>query len=174
MRCTARCRQTARPNGDCGKPGVSGMLELRPLSPADLPAMLAVEQAAYAQPWSESLLASCFGERYLGVGAWQQGALVGYYLADWLLDESTLMNLCLRPDCRGRGWGRRLLDDYLARSAALGCRQWWLEVRRSNLTAQGLYLSAGYRQVGCRKHYYPTDTGREDALVMCRTLEATA
>ncbi|GAA4501045.1 ribosomal protein S18-alanine N-acetyltransferase [Pseudaeromonas paramecii] len=150
------------------------MLELRPLSPADLPAMLLIEQAAYDHPWSASLLASCFGERYLGGGAWHQGQLVGYYLADWLLDESTLMNLCLRPDCRGRGWGRALLGDYLARSTALGCRHWWLEVRRSNRTAQGLYLSAGYHEVGCRRNYYPTNTGREDALLMGRTLDPGA
>lgn len=130
--------------------------------------MLPIERAAYAHPWSEGLLASCFGERHLGGAACWQGQLVGYYLADWLLDESTLMNLCLLPEYRGRGWGRALLEHYLAHSAGLGCSCWWLEVRRSNVGAQRLYLAAGYRQVGCRKHYYPAGAGREDALVMCR------
>ncbi|MGL4207450.1 MAG: ribosomal protein S18-alanine N-acetyltransferase, partial [Aeromonadaceae bacterium] len=140
------------------------------LEATDLPAMLEVEQLAHPYPWSEAVLASSFGERYRNLGLWHGSLLVGFSIADLLLDESTLHNICLRPDYRGRGWGRLLLEHYLTLTHEQGCRQWWLEVRRSNLLAQQLYLRAGYQQVGVRKGYYQTHSGTEDALVMLRTL----
>ena len=43
----------------------------------------------------------------------------------------------------------------------------WLEVRASNLRAQAIYQTHGFRRVGDRKRYYPADHGqREDAVVM--------
>jgi len=39
-----------------------------------------------------------------------------------------------------------------------------LEVRVSNLRAQGLYAKYGFKTVGERKHYYSDN--REDALIM--------
>ena len=110
--------------------------------------MLQVEQSAHPYPWREALLGDALdGESKLAVGLWVDGELVGFYLADRVLDESTLHNICLLP-------------------AALGISHWWLEVRRSNLVAQSLYLRAGYQQVGVRKGYYACQDGREDALVM--------
>lgn len=140
------------------------------LQPSDLPAMLTVEQLAHPYPWSEALLASSFGERYRNLGLWDEAELVGFAIAEQLLDESTLHNICLLPGCRGQGWGRLLLQHYLTLTQELGCQQWWLEVRRSNLVAQQLYLRAGYQQVGVRKGYYQTHNGSEDALVMRRIL----
>ena len=144
------------------------MLEYRPLTLADVPAMLPIERGAHRIPWSESLLQDSFGERYCSVGGWRDGQLVGFYIADQLLDESTLHNICVDPGYQGQGLGRELLAHYLQQSAAAGCRCWWLEVRRSNLCAQHLYLQAGYQQVGVRKGYYRAEQGSEDALVMCR------
>jgi [ribosomal protein S18]-alanine N-acetyltransferase len=144
------------------------MLEFRALSPLDVPSLLPLEQRAHAYPWSEAVLVASFGERYRNVGAWAEGRLIGFYIADSLLDESTLHNLCVDPDYQGRGWGRALLAHYLQQSAATGSSCWWLEVRRSNLRAQGLYLQAGYRQIGIRKGYYRAGAEQEDALVMQR------
>ena len=144
------------------------MLGFRVLSVLDVPVMLPLEQDAHAYPWSDSVLSASFGERYQNVGAWWQGQLVGFYVADALLDESTLHNLCVAPEYQGRGWGRALLAHYLQQTALAGCRCCWLEVRRSNIRAQQLYLQQGYQQVGIRKGYYRAATGSEDALVMHR------
>ena len=138
-----------------------------PLDLAQLPQMLQVEQSAHPYPWREALLRDALvGQSHLAIGLWAGGELVGFYLADWVLDESTLHNICLLPACRGRRWGEALLKHYLQQTAALGISHWWLEVRRSNLVAQSLYLRAGYQQVGVRKGYYACQDGREDALVM--------
>lgn len=144
------------------------MIEFVELTLADVPAMLQVEQAAHKLPWSENLLLACFGSRYHNVGVWQDQRLLGFYIADSVLDESTLYNICVHPDCQGQGWGRALLEHYQQWSQSVDCHLWWLEVRVSNLRAQRLYLAAGYQQVGERKGYYRTTDGVEDALVMQR------
>ena len=46
-----------------------------------------------------------------------------------------------------------------------------LYVPASNARALELYRHFGFSQIGVRKNYYPADGGREDALVLERTLE---
>ncbi|NBS11482.1 MAG: ribosomal-protein-alanine N-acetyltransferase, partial [Gammaproteobacteria bacterium] len=43
--------------------------------------------------------------------------------------------------------------------------QLFLEVRASNGAAQRLYDRAGFNELGRRRNYYPTASGREDAMV---------
>jgi ribosomal-protein-alanine N-acetyltransferase len=43
-----------------------------------------------------------------------------------------------------------------------------LEVRRSNTVAQKLYHSEGFHELGIRKGYYPTNEGREDAIILAK------
>jgi ribosomal-protein-alanine N-acetyltransferase len=64
------------------------------------------------------------------------------------------------PDYRRQGLGRALL---LACESQLHYRRVRLCVRRTNLSAQRLYLETGYVQVDIWKRYY---SGGEDALVM--------
>ena len=42
----------------------------------------------------------------------------------------------------------------------------WLEVRESNSNAFGLYESIGFNEVDRRINYYPTKSGKEDAIIM--------
>ncbi|WP_298719554.1 ribosomal protein S18-alanine N-acetyltransferase [uncultured Oceanisphaera sp.] len=159
----------------------------RPLSADHLGAMLAVEQAAHTHPWSRSLLADSFGERYFTGSLWLSGPglqdkglpesrrqepeqLLGYFIADRILDESTLMNICVSPAWQGQGLGRQLMANYLRLCEQQGLTRLWLEVRASNTSAQALYLSCGYVEGGRRRHYYRTDTGFEDAVLMHKVL----
>jgi ribosomal-protein-alanine N-acetyltransferase len=58
----------------------------------------------------------------------------------------------------------------LEHATELGIARCLLEVRASNLAAQGLYQSLGFMSDGRRKNYYPKGSGREDALLMSLTL----
>jgi len=60
-----------------------------------------------------------------------------------------------------------LLLDRAHKLDAIDC---FLEVRSTNDAAIGLYRSLGFTQVRERKNYYPTTKGREDALIMWRSL----
>ncbi|ART83008.1 ribosomal-protein-alanine N-acetyltransferase [Oceanisphaera profunda] len=150
-------------------------LLFRALTPEDLDAMQHLEQSAHSHPWTRQTLASSFGQRYFTGSLWTadpaagsevESTLVGYFIADGVLDESTLMNICVAPAAQGQGLGRQLLDLYLAACAERGITQHWLEVRASNLKAQALYLSADYQEYSQRPDYYPTATGWEDAVLM--------
>ncbi|WP_417617947.1 ribosomal protein S18-alanine N-acetyltransferase [Oceanisphaera sp.] len=154
----------------------------RPLTRADLDVMLVIEQAAHAHPWSRNLLADSFGERYFTGALWlprQQAAvsagdkerLLGYFIADRVLDESTLMNICVAPEQQGQGFGRQLITHYLRLCAQQSVTQCWLEVRASNLAAQALYLACGYQETGRRRHYYQSAAGDEDAVLMALQLK---
>lgn len=53
-------------------------------------------------------------------------------------------HLYLRPETRGRGWGRLLLDDLEARARALGARELVLDTHHSLEAAAALYARTGF------------------------------
>ena len=55
-----------------------------------------------------------------------------------------LAQLAVHPAAAGRGLGRRLLDEAMARAKGLGCRQMTLLVEASSATAMRLYASRGF------------------------------
>ncbi len=99
------------------------------------------------------------------------GAVCGFAVLQTALDEATLLNIVVKPAAQGMGLGSKLLEA-LVQLASDGCvNRLLLEVRRSNSRAIALYRKYGFLDDGIRKHYYPTATGREDALLM--SLELT-
>ena len=88
--------------------------------------------------------------------------------------EAHLLNVCIRRDTQGRGYGRVLVGHMIKRARILGAQMMFLEVRPSNLTAINLYESLGFGQIGVRRDYYPSALGREDALVFGLALEPSA
>ena len=96
--------------------------------------------------------------------------LVGHGIASVAAGESHLLNLCVRRDQQGRGYGRHLLRHLLAAIAARGAGVVFLEVRPTNWSANALYESVGFREIGIRKDYYPAAIGHEDARVLALDL----
>lgn len=144
-----------------------------PMTVARLDDVVALEQEAYAFPWSrgnfvDSLAAGYRAELLLDAA----GGVVGYCVAMPGVDEMHLLNVTVRPALQGRGHGRALLDSLVAASRARGARQVWLEVRESNVRARQLYERYGFVRAGVRRGYYPAPLGRrEDAIVMSLALD---
>jgi ribosomal-protein-alanine N-acetyltransferase len=65
--------------------------------------------------------------------------------------------------------GTWLLDFCCGLAQRRDARKVYLEVRRSNVSAIGLYDKVGFQIIGTRPKYY-MDTG-EDALIMMKSLE---
>ena len=61
-----------------------------------------------------------------------------------------------------------LLILFVDTCEALNAETAWLEVRESNTNAFQLYLKNGFNEVDRRLNYYPTESGKEDAIIMCR------
>ena len=58
-----------------------------------------------------------------------------------------LRKMYLRPDWRGRGLGKQLLQAALGHARGRGCRTIELETNRSMTAAIGLYRSHGFREI---------------------------
>jgi ribosomal-protein-alanine N-acetyltransferase len=145
-------------------------VSFRAMTPADLPAVAAVERGAYAFPWSEGIFRDCLRVGYLCRVAEMEQQVVAYGVLAMGAGEAHLLNLCVRKDLQGRGVGRQMLLLLIERARQAGVTEVFLEVRPSNEVAQALYQSVGFVQVGARKGYYQAEHGREDALVLRLTI----
>ena len=133
----------------------------------DLPEVLAIESSAHSHPWSEKLFISNFGKRYINHVLMVEGELTGYFVASYVAGEVTLLNIAISPNQQGLGLGFSLLDYLKTLSISLDQQEIWLEVRESNQAALKLYQKLGFVEVDIRHAYYPTDNGRENAIIMC-------
>ena len=79
---------------------------------------------------------------------------LGYAVVTWGYDlefggrDSFLTEIYVRPSFRGRGWGRRLLEQVERVARASGAGAIHLEVRPDNAPAVGLYREAGFSLTG--------------------------
>jgi ribosomal-protein-alanine N-acetyltransferase len=134
---------------------------LRPMRPADLPAVMEIDAASLPKPWSEAIwrseIESPFG-LYLVLE--EGGEVIGQIGVRSILDELHITNVAVHPGYRRRGHARALIRGAL--SAYPDARLVHLEVRPTNGAARTLYGSLGFRETGRRPRYY----GDEDALLM--------
>ena len=145
-----------------------GRRELLPLTSAQLDAVMAIEAASYAFPWSRGNFIDSLASGYTAEVLYDEtGRILGYLVAMDGVDEMHLLNLTVAPAHRGEGHARYMLEALIERCRRRDARQLWLEVRESNARARALYLQRGFVHVGVRKGYYPAPHGRrEDAIVM--------
>lgn len=145
-------------------------MQFRPMREEDLAELLRIERAAYPYPWT---LGNFRDSLQAGYSCWVgeiDGRMAGYWLMMNVVDEGHILNCCIAPQWQRRGYGRQLMDHLFQVARDHNTRSLFLEVRLSNEPAKRLYTSLGFDLVGQRKAYYPTDNGREDALVMRRSL----
>jgi [ribosomal protein S18]-alanine N-acetyltransferase len=143
---------------------------IRPMRDDDLAAVWAIERRAYSYPWSLGIFIDCLRVPYVCEILEEAERVVGYAIMSQGGDEAHLLNLCLDESARGRGLGAYLLDHLMRRATGEGVRVLYLEVRPSNVRAINLYRRAGFARIGVRRNYYRTAGGREDALVLARSL----
>lgn len=138
------------------------------LSRDDIAAVLHIEQAANCYPWTQAAFTSSFADSYFSYKLLDNaGNLLGFYIAQLILEQLELFNICVAPMQQGKGYGHILMQHFLQEGAARGATEALLEVRSSNLSAIALYQRYGFTQTGLRKGYYVSSEGKEDALLMC-------
>jgi len=138
-----------------------------PLDAGRLDAVVAVEQSAYAHPWSRSNFIDALAAGYQAQLLMADHTLLGYFVAMKGVDEVHLLNITVAPAHQRQGWAMIMLDALAIWARGQRAEWLWLEVRTGNLRAMQIYEAHGFRRVGLRKAYYPADRGqREDAIVM--------
>ncbi len=138
----------------------------------DISRLMPIENACHSHPWSEKTFTSCIGGRYFGEKLGEQQKIIGFYVGELVIDEATLMDICVEPSQQGNGFGKILLNQFIEQAKAKNAVKIWLEVRAKNISAQMLYMNAGFIETGRRTGYYPSAKGfgYEDAIVMCLSL----
>ncbi len=124
----------------------------------------------------KTLLDTCFGE-----SAWtpdtlrsqldkadsrcmvvmEDDTVIGFLAFEQVLDEGSIVEVAVHPDCRRRGLARGLITSAI--NSADGLNTVFLEVRESNTPAIGLYESLGFERIAVRKGYYQKP--KEDAVL---------
>ena len=141
------------------------------MKPEDVSRVVEIDRLSFSLPWSErsyryDLQSNPAARLWVADCIHDDGAnLVIGMIAVWLIiDEVHIGTIAVHPDYRRLGIGKRLLETAMQNLVIEGAESFTLEVRRSNIAAQTLYLQMGFREVGVRKRYYQ-DNG-EDALLM--------
>jgi ribosomal-protein-alanine N-acetyltransferase len=146
-------------------------VDIRRLTFADLPQVVAIERRAFTTPWSLAMfvleLSKPSGICLAAETADEAGReLVGYLICSRYDTVWHVMNVAVDPDRRRNGIATALLTALLGQVSDRDS-QVTLEVRRSNTGAVALYERFGFRAAGLRRRYYQ-DNG-EDAVIMWRT-----
>ena len=124
-----------------------------------------LEKLCFSDPWSEKSIASELDNKLaLWFVADDGGKVLGYVGSQTVIDETDMMNIAVRPDCRRRGIAEAMVDALVEELKTIGSRCLTLEVRASNEPAIALYEKLGFAQVGLRKNYYRNP--KEDALIL--------
>jgi ribosomal-protein-alanine N-acetyltransferase len=142
----------------------------RNLRESDLPAVLAIERAAYEFPWSEGVFRDCLKAGYGALVLEVDGRVIGYGLVACAAGEAHVLNVAVDPHHQGAGHGRHLVRRLVDLARWYRAERVFLEVRPSNTRAIRLYHQLGFNEIGQRPNYYPARQGREDALVMALEL----
>ena len=125
----------------------------------DIGRIMEIENASFDNPWSfnafESAVENSGPVHFL---VWDDNGVGGFIIYSLICGEAEVYDLATAPEYRRKGVATDLLAYILEDAEAA-----FLEVRRSNAPAIGLYQKCGFKITGERKGYY--DNG-EDALTM--------
>jgi ribosomal-protein-alanine N-acetyltransferase len=143
-------------------------LEIRQLTYADLPQVIAIERRAFPTPWSLAMFVLELSKPSgICLAAWLDDRIVAYLVCSRYDTVWHLMNVAVDDRLRRQGLATMLLER-LFDMADQPNAQYTLEVRTSNDGAIRLYERLGFRAAGRRRAYYHDN--REDALIMWRTV----
>lgn len=130
--------------------------------------MMEIEKVSFPSPWSVEMFEreiALMVSHFFVVLA--DSAVIGYGGYWCIHDEAHIVNLAVHPSMRSRQVGRRILDYLIEDMLKYKVDRILLEVRKSNIAAQGLYTAAGFLRTGSRPRYY----GSEDAILMEKKIE---
>ncbi len=149
------------------------MSRIIPLTQVSFADVEHIEQACFQPPWSAAILNLYMNNPdNLCLGMVAGESLQGFAIFSRFETESELLQIAVAEEYRGRGIASQLLSAAHVQLEQLGVTDILLEVSATNSAAVTLYKKHGYRQDGCRKDYYVTPQGKQDAWLMRLGLSA--
>ncbi len=156
-----------------------GDYNIRRMTPADLPAVTALDQQVFKEPWPESAYSQEIyynsHARYFVLEFNPPSALTrrrksrsarticGFMGVRVKRGRGHISTLAVHPEWQGQGWGEILLIVALEQAVLLKANEVRLEVRGSNEAARRLYAKYGFTLLRKLRRYYRDG---EDALLL--------
>ena len=144
-------------------------ISMKTIGPFDLGRLARLHQACFDDPWSRAdlahllalpggfgVMARLFEGNLSGIDGMRG---VGFTLCRVIRDECELLSIGVGPSYRRRSIGAVLLRDCMERCQGMGAEAMFLEVATDNRSAQLLYQSFGFVEVGKREGYYQRPDG---------------
>lgn len=132
----------------------------------DVSAVLAIEQAVQAYPWTRGNFLDALSSGYLCYVDENAGKICSFSVLMPGVEEAELLNIAVAAAHQRKGLGAAMLGALLALAAAKQWQRVFLEVRATNHAALTLYQRTGFSQIGLRRGYYRNEQNCEDAIVM--------
>jgi ribosomal-protein-alanine N-acetyltransferase len=145
--------------------GRKDLMRIRRMTYADLVQVMEIEKKNYQFPWTDDLFRDCLKAGYSCWVCEEQGKVLAYSLLSMAFVEAHILNISVDPEEQNQGIGRKMLE-HLIDIATGRAETIFLEVRPSNVAAIALYNNMGFNEIGIRKGYYPSENGREDAIML--------
>ncbi len=125
-------------------------LSIRLFQPDDLPAILAVDNSAFAPPWQMDSVELRQAQRISAccTVAERDGRIVGYELSTLYFDGAHLARLAVAPEAQGIGVARALLTDVLHRFERRGVHSMTVNTQSTNTRSQRLYTGFDFERTG--------------------------
>ncbi len=143
---------------------------IREMTENDVKEIAELEKECFSEPWSEkSLKEELTNETARFYVLRDNEKLLGYIGANNICNEVYITNVAVNNKCRGKGYGKTLVNHLIKQSELEKAFFITLEVRKSNENAIALYEKCGFKKIGERKNFYSKPI--EDALIYTYYLE---
>lgn len=140
-------------------------IEIVPLSKDYIEDVYTIGNLSLRVPWSiESIEKELHNKFAHYILSKLNGKVIGFGGAWIIVDEAHITNIAVHPEFRGVGIGDIIVQELISLCKNNKVRDITLEVRKSNIPAQNLYLKHGFLEEGIRKGYYLDNN--EDGIIM--------
>lgn len=133
------------------------MLQITRASQENIDKIIEIENASFSNPWATKQISESIDKTYI---AKEEDKIKAFICLENILDETHILHMAVHPEFRKQG----IAKEMMAFALNFPSKKLFLEVRESNLSAQKLYESFGFKVISQRKNYYQDNN--ETALVM--------
>lgn len=136
------------------------------LSESNIPQVVALENLLFPTPWTKNMLHQELLKDFAFFYTLENvdNKVIGYGCFWKVLDEGHITNIAVHPEYQGQGISKIIMNFLIDKALQNQVFILYLEVRRSNFKAIGLYKHYGFQIISERKNYYQDQN--EDALIM--------
>lgn len=136
---------------------------IRKITNDDLLEISIIEKAIFKTPYTLDMLKSSMNASTFFALVDSDKEIKGYVIASKVLDEVNIDRVAVKEEYRRQKIATNLIVGLEEELKKQGSKIFYLEVRKSNVSAINLYKSMGYEEIAIRKNYYENT---EDAIIM--------